>query len=315
MYSTTGIDASNFVETFNRAFYFTVGISLVLLTGLTLMMIFFVIRYNKKRHKTSVHITGNNALEITWTVIPVMLALAMFHYGWAGWKPMYKPPKEGMNVTCTARMWNFSFKYDNGKESPDLIAQVNVPALVKLVSLDVVHSLYIPAYRVKSDIVPGRTKLMWFIPETVGEYDIFCAEYCGLRHSYMSSRVKVLSAEDYKAWYKQTGPAPEQGASAPAPGAEGLAIMKVQGCMACHSSDGTRIVGPTYLHLYGSTVKVTMDGKEVTETADDDYIKRSIYDPNYEIVAGFPKGLMQSYKGTLNDQDIAKIIEYLKTLK
>ncbi len=314
MYSTTGIDASNFVESFNRAFYFTIGISLVLLLGLTFTMLWFVYRYNKKRNPVPTQIRGNNFLEITWTVIPIMLAMAMFYYGWAGWKPMYKPPKEGLNVTSTARMWSFMFTYENGRNSPELVVEVNKPAKVKLVSVDVVHSLYIPAFRIKSDIVPGRQKLMWFLPEQVGEYDIFCAEYCGLRHSYMSSKVKVLSPEDFKAWYSAQ-PAATTSAAAPVPGEEGLAIVKVQGCLVCHSTDGSRIVGPTYRGLYGRQQTVLRNGTPVTITADDEYIKRSIYDPNYEITQGYPANIMQSYKGTLNDNDIAKIIEYLKTLK
>jgi cytochrome c oxidase subunit 2 len=314
MYSTTGIDASNFVATFDKTFYFTLGISLVLLIGLTVTMLWFIYKYNKKRNKTATQIKGNNLLEITWTVIPLLLALAMFHYGWAGWKPLYKPPADGMNVTTTARMWSFSFGYENGKQSTELVVQLGTPVKVKLISVDVIHSLFIPEFRLKSDIVPGREKLMWFIPETVGVYDLFCAEYCGLRHSYMSSKVRVLSEKDFTAWYADTsGIVPQAGV--PAAEAAGLTIMKRQGCQVCHSTDGTKIVGPSYLHLYGQMQTVIRDGKEITITADDDYITRSIYDPNLEIVKGYPKGLMQSYKGTLNAEDISKIIEYLKTLK
>lgn len=314
MYSTTGIDASNFVATFNRAFYFTLVISLILLIGLTVMMLVFAYRYNKKRNKTATQISGNNALEVTWTVIPILLALAMFHYGWAGWKPTSRPPKDGMNVTTTAKMWSFTFSYDNGRQSADMVVPVDSAVRVKLVSTDVIHSLFIPEFRIKSDIVPGREKLMWFLPEKVGEYDLFCAEYCGLRHSYMRSKVKVLSKEDFKSWYATAEKAP-QAAAGQVPGEEGLEIMKTQGCQACHSTDGSKIVGPTYQHLYGSSETVLRDGNPVSITVDDEYIKRSIYDPNYDIVQGYPKGLMQSYKGTLNDNDISKIIEYLKTLK
>ncbi len=288
MYSTTGIDASNFVATFDKAFYFTLGISLVLLIGLTVTMFWFIYRYNRKRNKTATQIKGNNMLEITWTVIPILLALAMFHYGWAGWKPLYKPPADGMNVTTTARMWSFSFSYENGKQSSELVVQVGIPVKVKLISVDVVHSLFIPEFRLKSDIVPGREKLMWFIPETVGVYDLFCAEYCGLRHSYMSSKVRVLPEKEFTAWYADTSRVVPQ-AGVPAAEAEGLTIMKTQGCQVCHSTDGTRIVGPSYLHLYGEQQTVTRDGKEITLTVDDEYIRRSIYDPNSEIVKRIPE--------------------------
>jgi cytochrome c oxidase subunit 2 len=313
MYSSTETDASNFVSSFNTAFYSIVGISLILLIGLTIAMLWFVYKYNKKRNAKATQIEGNTFLEITWTVIPILLSLLMFYYGWQGWKPMSKPPKNAMNVTTTARMWSFSFSYENGKVSPDLVVPVNTPVKINLISVDVLHSLFIPAYRVKSDIVPGMEKFMWFIPQAEGDYDLYCAEYCGLRHSYMKAMVKVLSQEKFAAWYGDTSTMakPEEGT---APGAEGLAIMRAQGCLACHSSDGSKIVGPSYLNLLGKQQVVDKDGIEVNLTVDEAYITRSIYEPNTEIVKGYPKGLMQSYKGILSDEDIAKIIEYFRSL-
>jgi cytochrome c oxidase subunit II len=313
MYSTTATDASNFVSTFNTSYYFITGIGLVLIIGLTLVMLYFVFRYNKKKNKVATQNEGNTRLEIIWTVIPFLLALAMFYFGWAGWKPMTKAPKDALNITTVARMWSFSFQYENGKKSPDLIIPVNTPVKVKLISLDVLHSLYIPAFRVKSDIVPGTEKMMWFLPQIVGEFDLYCAEYCGLRHSYMNAKVKVLSKEDYTSWYADSSTVITEAKGA-APGSDGLKIMINQGCNACHSSDGSKIVGPSYLNLFGEMQVVIKDGKEVTIKVDEEYIKRAILDPNAEIVKGYPKGLMQSYKSALSDDDISKIIEYLKAL-
>ncbi len=313
MYSTTGIDASNYVSTFDTAFYFITGISLLFLIGLTFLMLYFVFKYNKKKNKTATQIEGSNLLETVWTIIPTLLALAMFYFGWEGWKPMTKVPKDAVNITSEARMWNFNFTYDNGKQSPDLIVPVNTPVKINLVSLDVIHSLFIPAFRIKSDMVPGRTKVMWFLPKSEGTYDLFCAEYCGLRHSYMNAKVQVLSKEKYQSWYGDTTSVSKLAESS-VPGSAGMAIMKAQGCLVCHSTDGTKIVGPTYLNLFGKKEVVTRDGKDVTISVDDDYIKRSIYEPNADIVKGYPKGLMQSYKGKISDADIAKIIEYLKSL-
>jgi cytochrome c oxidase subunit 2 len=313
MYSTTGIDPSNFVSSFNTSFYFIAGISLLLLTGLTIVMLYFVFRYNNKKHKIAVQNEGNTLLEITWTVIPILLSISMFYYGWAGWKPMKKAPANSMNVTSIARMWSFSFIYENGKQSPNLILPVNTPVKIKLISLDVIHSLYIPAFRVKSDMVPGREKMMWFIPQSEGKYSLYCAEYCGLRHSFMNSSVEVLSKEKFTAWYADSSKVAKV-TEGSAPGSEGLKIMIVQGCNACHSSDGSKIIGPSYLNLYGEKQVVIRDGKELTVTVDDEYIKRAIYDPNTEIVKGYPKGLMQSYKSSLTDSDISKIIVYLKSL-
>lgn len=313
MYSNTGIEASNYVSTYNAAFYFITGVSLLLLLGLTFTMLYFVFRYNRKKNLVATQIEGNTLLEVLWTVIPIILSLVMFYFGWAGWKPTTKPPKDAMNITSVARMWSFLFIYENGKQSPDLIIPVNTPVKINLVSLDVIHSLFIPAFRIKSDMIPGREKMMWFLSQKEGEYDLYCAEYCGLRHSYMNANVKVLSNEKFTSWYADSSKVIKV-AEGSGPGAEGEAIMNAQGCFACHTSDGSKLIGPSYLNLFGEQQVVIRDGKEVTVTVNEEYIKKSVLDPNSEITKGYPRGLMQSYQGTLSDDDILKIIEYLKSL-
>ena len=314
MYSTTATDASNFVNSYNIAFYSIAIVSIILLIGLTLAMLYFVFRYNKKKNKVAIQNEGNTTLEIIWTTIPIILVMLMFYFGWAGWKPMTKAPKDALNITSVARMWSFSFQYENGKQSPDLVIPVNTPVKIKLVALDVIHSLFIPAFRIKSDMVPGMEKMMWFLPQEIGVFDLYCAEYCGLRHSYMNSNVKVLSQADYNKWYTDSVPVADTASEIAVPGAEGLKIMINQGCNACHSSDGSKIVGPSYLHLFGEKQIVISEGKEVEITVNEEYIKKALYDPNAEVVKGYPKDLMQSYKDILKDDDIAKIIEYLKSL-
>lgn len=162
-------------------------------------------------------------------------------------------------------------------------------------------------------MVPGRETMMWFLPQREGQFDLFCAEYCGLQHSYMTSTVRVLSKEDYLKWYTDTTTVisvPEGSA----PGSEGFAILKTRGCTLCHSSDGSKLVGPSFLNIFGEKQIVVRDGEEVELTVDEAYIKNSIYDPNSEITKGYPKGLMQSYKDVVTEDEIAKIIEYLKSL-
>ncbi|HEX2920439.1 MAG TPA: cytochrome c oxidase subunit II [Bacteroidales bacterium] len=313
MYSTTGFEASNFVTSFNTSFNMILWVSIAFILFLTGLMVYFVFRYNRKKHKKAEQIEGNNALEITWTIIPIMLALVMFHFGWKGWTPMNKPPKDAINVTTMARMWSFTFLYENGKQSPDLVIPVSQAVNIKLVSLDVLHSLYIPEFRVKSDIVPGREKYMWFRSDREGEYDLYCAEYCGLRHSYMNATVRVLPREEFDKWYAETAVAVDSTAAGK-PGSEGAELIKTNGCLACHSSDGSKIVGPTFLGLFGHEQSVLKDGQRISVTADEEYITRSIYEPNAEIVEGYQEGLMQPYKGVLNDEQVASIIEYLKTL-
>jgi cytochrome c oxidase subunit 2 len=312
MYSTTGLEASNYVATYNTAFYFIAGISLLLLVGLTCTMVYFIFRYNRKKNAVATQIEGNTLLEITWTVIPLILALVMFSLGWAGWKTTTKPPKDAMNITVVARMWSFLFVYENGKQSPDLIIPVNTPVKLNLVSLDVIHSLFIPEFRIKSDIVPQRQKFMWFQSEIEGKYKIFCAEYCGLQHSYMHATVNVESKDKFKTWYAEIAKvAPVSGNT---PGAVGEAIMRAQGCFACHTPDGTKLIGPSYFNLFGSQQTIIRDGKEMTVTVDAEYIKKCITQPNTDIVKGFPSTIMQSYRNTVTDDDILKIVEYLKTL-
>ena len=314
MYQTAPLDASNFVASFDRAFFFIIGIAITLLIAITVLMLYFVYKYNNKRSPKAANIEGSTKLEIIWTVIPTLLALLMFYFGWAGWRPMKSPPKDAMVINTTARMWSFTFGYENGKQSEELILPAGMPVKLKLNSVDVLHSVFIPAFRVKEDIVPGREKFMWFIPQREGEYDLYCAEYCGLRHSYMGANVKVLAKADFDKWYTDTT-AVKSSAASSVPGAEGLNILRQQGCNACHSTDGTKIVGPSYLGLWGKQIVVERGGQELTVTVDSGYIRKSIYEPNYEIAKGYQKNLMQPYDKTVTDKDISKIIEYLKTLE
>lgn len=177
---------SNFVNKVDSATMFIFLVSLFFLVGITAAMIWFVIRYNKNRNPKSEFIEGNVTLEIIWIVIPVILVSIMFYYGWTNWKMLKSPPKNAFTITTTARMWSWSFKYPNGIITDTMFVPLNKPVLVNVNSSDVIHSLFIPAFRVKQDVVPGNKNFLWFIAQKEGTYDIFCAEYCGLRHAYMT---------------------------------------------------------------------------------------------------------------------------------
>lgn len=306
-------NASNFVSGVDRAFMFILGISFLFLIGLTFTMLYFIYRYNRKKNPVATQIEGSTKLEIIWTVIPTLLVLVMFYFGWAGWSPMKKAPKDSFNIKVVARMWNFTFEYENGKKTDTLFIPLNKPVKLNLHSLDVIHSFYIPAFRVKEDVVPGREKFVWFIPEREGLYDLFCAEYCGLNHSYMLNQVKVMDEKKFNSWYVDT--TKHEAAKTDSPVASGQRIMKNIGCFACHTVDGNKLVGPSFKGIYGHKATVVTNGSEREVTVDDEYIKKSIYDPNADVVKGFNKGLMLSYKGQLTDDDIKQITEYLKTLK
>lgn len=191
---------SNFVNSVDGAFLFTIIVSVFFLVLNTGLMIFFVIKYNRKRNKRAVNVHSHAALEVTWTVIPTILVLLMFWYGWTGYLEMVNVPENAMPVKVTAQMWKWSFEYEDGKVTDTLYVPVNEPVKLILNSNDVNHAFFIPAFRLKKDIFPGRERIAWFIAEKTGEYHIACAEYCGMNHSYMSSKIFVLSKEDFKSW-------------------------------------------------------------------------------------------------------------------
>jgi cytochrome c oxidase subunit II len=299
--------ASNFVQGVDLTFIIILGISVFFLVGITAVMIYFVIRYSRKRNPKATNIEGNTKLEIIWTVIPLILVLIMFYFGWIGYRPMRKVPEGAIPVKATGQMWSWSFEYENGKRSAELVVPYNKPVKLDLFSLDVIHSLYIPAFRIKEDVVPGKNNYLWFTAQQLGEFDLFCAEYCGDRHSYMLSKVKVIPEADYEKWLAQS--------DIPADEHPGLTVIKKNGCIACHSLDGIKIVGPSFKGIYGHEVEVVTNGQDRTITVDDEYIKRSIQEPNADVVKGFNPGLMISYKELVPEEDIQKIIDYIKELK
>jgi cytochrome c oxidase subunit 2 len=243
----------------------------------------------------------------------------MFYYGWVAFKPMESdPPDDAIHIETTARMWKWNFKYENGKRLDSLIVPVGKAVSLDVTAVDVIHSLYIPAFRIKKDIVPGSPRTLWFIANSPGKYDLFCTEYCGLEHSSMITTVTVVSQEEYEKFAAGSGTeeiAGETSAAEVTPAMPGRDIMLQIGCNACHTTDGTTRVGPSYLGLFGSETTVITNGKERKVMADEEYIRKSILDPNADVVQGFNKGLMLSYKDQLSDEEITQIIEYIKTIQ
>ena len=299
--------ASNFVEGVDLAFKIILGISFFFLIGITAVMLFFVFRYSRKRHPHAVQVKDNYILEFTWITIPLILVLLMFYFGYIGFRPQRDVPKDAIPITVIGKMWVWSFEYEGGKQSPVLVVPLNKAVKLNLHSDDVIHSLYIPAFRIKEDVVPGKNNYMWFIGQQLGEYDILCTAYCGLRHSYMETKAKVVTEAEYAAWLKSL---PEK-TNEP----EGLVILKKNACTGCHSIDGTKIVSASFKGLYGKNEKVVTNGAERTVTVDDEYIKTSIFDPDKDVVSGYQKGIMKSYKGIVTDDDLTKIIDYFKSIK
>ena len=298
-------------ETVDKVFIYIIGISIVLLVLITLTMVFFVIRYSRKRNPTPSDISGNLKLEITWTVLPTLLVLAMFYWGYEGFLLMRNVPKDAMTVRVTGRMWEWSFEYDNGRRAKELFVPAGKPIKLLLKSADVLHSFYIPSFRVKEDVIPGRETYLWFKPEQFGQAVIYCAEYCGQRHAYMMSKVIIMPPDKFAEWYG-SGKA-QDGARGLSLQERALTVMRDFGCTGCHSTDGSAGDGPTFRGLLGKTRTIKVGGKTRDIVADEAYIRSSVRDPGREIVKGWENMMPQDDK--ITDAQIQDIIDYIKTLK
>lgn len=195
--------SSTYADKVDFAFIFITAISVALLLLVTILMVYFVFQYNHKKNKKAVNIHGNVPLEIFWTVVPIILVSGMFYFGWMGYTEASNPPSNAMEVKVRGQMWKWTFEYVEGFTTDTLYVPKNVPVKLNLNSADVNHSFYIPAFRIKKDVIPNRDNFLWFNAEAVGSFDVACAEYCGLRHSYMYTKVIVLSRDDYESWKNQ----------------------------------------------------------------------------------------------------------------
>jgi cytochrome c oxidase subunit II len=194
--------ASPFSDFVDSTFLLIVGISTLVLIGLLVAMILFVVRYSRKRNPQATNIEGNTTLEIAWTVVPLVLFMGMFYLGWEGYSRMSTVPADAIPIRVSARMWAWAFEYPNGMQTDTLRVPVGFPVKLTLRSLDVNHSMYIPAFRIKKDAIPNRENVMWFSMSEESAHDIACAEYCGLRHAYMYTKVIGMSPTAFETWYR-----------------------------------------------------------------------------------------------------------------
>lgn len=303
--------ASNIAERVDMAFLVILSISVVLLVVITFAMVYFVIRYSRRRNPKPSQVSGNLLLETIWTVVPTILALVMFYYGWHGFQLMRDVPKDTMLVKVTARMWSWLFEYDNGKSTDTLYVPLDRPVKLALSSQDVIHSLYVPAFRIKEDAVPGLETHLWFTPTVPGSFDLFCTEYCGLRHASMLSKVVVMPVDEFEAWYEREEPGVSEVTQEEK---VGLQLIQAKGCIACHSTDGTHIVGPTFKGIFGNRTTVIVGEMEREIVVDEEYLRRSIIDPGAEVVKGY-QPVMPPMAGMLTAEELEEIIRYLKGLE
>jgi cytochrome c oxidase subunit 2 len=268
-----------------------------------------VFRRRKGDTTDAEHIEGNTALEITWTVIPLFAVLAFAYMGAYSLGETRRVDPNAMVIKVRAQQFAWTFEYPEygGFFSKDLHLPLDRQVVLKMESSDVLHSFWVPEFRVKQDVVPGRVTEYRITPTLLGSYKVRCSEICGTSHAYMESPVIVENDAVFTTWASQ-----QQTIMLASQTPEGLGqILTVKnGCVGCHSIDGTKMTGPTWFGLAGSKVDLA-DGSTVT--ADDAYIHESIVNPNAKVVAGFPVGIMPPF--TLTDPEIANIIAYIKTLK
>lgn len=302
-------------------------ISFIILIG---GMIYFVFKYRRRsENDKTAYITHNHTLEFLWSFIPFVLFMFVFAWGWMVYHQMRSFPEDALEVNVVAKKWDWRFTYKNGKEVTSGVSAegkkepatlvVPVNRSVKLImssekiapgSTDpadrpVLHSFYVPAFRIKQDVVPGRYTAVWFKAEQEGEYWVFCTEYCGSGHYDMKARVKVVSNEEFEKWLAS------EGAGAMSLADQGRTLFGSKACVGCHSLDGTRTVGPTFKGLFGRTESLEGGG---SAKVDEDYLRESILNPTAKIVAGF-QPVMPPYAGQLSDDEIKAIIEFIKSVK
>ncbi|NWG03330.1 MAG: cytochrome c oxidase subunit II [Syntrophaceae bacterium] len=295
-------------EVVDQVFFFILAITVFLLGLITFLMVYFVIRYRKKRNPQPSDIHGNIWLEIIWTIVPTLLVLAMFYYGLTGFNFLKKAPGDALKVKVIARQWSWLFEYENGVKSTELKVPVGKPVKLSLTSQDVIHGFYAPAFRIKQDVVPGMTNTLWFQPTGVGTFDVFCTQYCGLQHANMVTKIVVIPVDEFDQWIQKRGKEIE--ATKGKPG--GAQLFHEKGCVACHSVDGTPRVGPTLKGLFGKEERVLIDGKEQTVIADEAFIRTYILKPNTYVVVGYPPIMPPQ---ALTEDELTELVHYIKDLK
>ncbi len=251
----------------------------------------------------------NKTLEVTWTLLPLVLVTVFAYLGAYSLGETRIVAPNALEIGVTAHQWDWSFDYPAGFTSNELHLPVNRQVVLKMQSLDVIHSFWVPEFRIKQDVVPGRTTDYRITPTLIGNYKVRCAELCGASHSYMIRPVIVSSMADYDAWVKDQTAAAAALLAQGGPEA-GKALVAQNGCAACHSIDGSKLTGPTWRGLFGSKVTLS-DG--TTVTADDAYLTESIVDPGAKVVQGFQAGIMPKF--SLTDAQVSYIVAYLETLK
>lgn len=309
------IDASTVAGEVDTTFYFIFWISVFFFALICALLVYFLIRYRRREEgeRAAGRTTHNTALELVWSGIPLILVIAMFYLGFRGYMDVLNAPANAMDVYVQGYKWGWAFTYPSSPTgqavtTDELHVPVGQPVRLILSSSDVIHSFFIPAFRIKRDAVPGRYNKIWFQAKYPGEYLALCAEYCGTSHSDMLARVVVHEPGMFDKWLTEAAD-PFKGGTVPFATVGKLIVSRR--CASCHSVDGSANIGPSFKGVYGR--RTPIKGGEPIAAADENYIRESILYPQARIHEGYDP-VMPTFKGQLSDKEILAIIEYMKEL-
>lgn len=273
------------------------------------LIVYAVLRWRRRsKDEVTPHITHSTKLELLWSVVPLLVVLAIFLWGFQGYVRAWVAPNDAMEIIVTGKKWVWEFEYPDGTRSlNDLHVPVDKPVKLVMHSEDVIHSFFVPAFRLKRDVLPGRYTELWFTATEPGVHEVFCAEYCGRGHSDMLARIYVDTAEEYETFLREGD---EQVRKMPLKDL-GKLVYENKGCATCHSVDGTRGQGPTLKGIWGKVEK-SADGRQYT--VDADHIRQSILEPQTVIALGY-EPIMPTFQGLLREREILAIVEYIKSLQ
>jgi cytochrome c oxidase subunit II len=285
-------------------FFFLLGVSLFISLLILVLIIGFSVKYRRRApNEIGAPIGGSIKLETFWIVVPLILAMVMFGWSASIYMSMQSPPPQAMEIFVVGKQWMWKLQHPEGQmEINELHVPLGRDVKLTMTSEDVIHDFFVPAFRVKADVLPSRYTSIWFRPTKTGRYHLFCAQYCGTNHAMMGGWVTVMEPAEFEAWLAG-GPTPGSLAEA------GAKLFRQLACNNCHLSSG-KGRGPSLVGLYGSTVRL-VGGQTVV--ADDNYIRESILDPRARIVAGYGPD-MPVFQGLVNEEQVLQLIAYIKSL-
>ena len=271
------------------------------------MILTFAARYRQQANVDRSHPpVANRLMEVFWIVVPLIMGMGMFTWGAIVFFHIYEPPGDALEIAVVGKQWMWKTQHSEGRsEINELHVPLGRPVKLNMISQDVIHSFYVPAFRVKQDVLPGRYTSLWFEPARVGRYHLYCAEYCGTNHSTMGGWVYVMEPADFQSWLSQAGIGPSMAE-------EGERLFVQHHCAGCHRGSQT-VSAPRLEGVYGRPVPIQV-GREVRfVTADSTYIRDSILRPKYQVVAGY-EPVMPSFQDQISEPDLLKIIAYIKSI-